>query len=343
MNNKLSQLKHSYYLYIIIWVKYFTFKKLFNLFFNLYECKTKKIIIKSVPFIVNIDVSNICVLNCPLCPTGRRDPQKKGIMNFEKFKDIFDKVKDYLFDVKLYNWGEPFLCKDIFKIVDYCHKNNVGVRLHSNLNYYTEEILENIVKHKIDYLHLSIDGYSQEAYEYYRRSGDIGKVFKGLEKIQEYKKKLKNRFPIIHWGYLINNKNKDEIEKASNYAKKIGVEVFEAFNMCLFTTLGDRYSREKYTEFLSEVSEENKCSSWESEGACSFPWIELVINPNSSFYPCCIMYEDGDIFGWFNNSQDIHQILNSEILVESRKLFKNKNYKTKCATPCNRCAWCIKL
>ncbi len=336
------KLKHFYYLYIVIWFKYFTFKKIFNAMFNFYEYKNKKSVIKSIPIIINIDVSNVCVLNCPLCPTGKREAQAKNTMKFEEFKQIFDKVKDYVFDVKLYNWGEPFLCKDIFKMVDYCHKNNVGVRIHSNLNYYTDEILENIVKSKIDYLHLSIDGYSQKAYEFYRINGNINKVFEGIKKINEYKKNLKSRFPIIHWGYLINNINKDEIEKARNYAKEINVEVFEAFNLCLFTTLGDVYSKENYNIFLSEVEKEENCNSRTDKGYCCFLWLELVINPNGSFYPCCIMYKDSDIFGWANDERDIHQIVNSDVFVESRKSFINKNYMPSCNTGCSRCTWYTK-
>lgn len=335
-----TRLKHNYYLYTVIWMRYFTFKKFFNLLLNLYECKTKKIIVKAIPFIIYIDVSNICVLNCPLCPTGRKDQsQLKSTIKFEEFKQIFDKVKDYLFDVKLYNWGEPFLCRDLFKIVDYCHKNNVGVRLHSNLNYYTDEILENIVKYKIDYLHLSIDGYSQKAYESYRVNGDIGKVFKGLEKIQKLKQELNGKYPVIHWGYLINNKNKDEVKKACNYAKKIKVEIFEAFPMSLFTTLGDKYDKNQYLKFLSNFKKENQCNNRTSNSSCPFLWIELAINPNRSFCPCCIIYEDKDIFGWIKKDTNIHEIINSEVFIESRKLFKNKNYKPKCFTPCNRCTW----
>mgnify|MGYP001582177650 CR=1 FL=1 len=342
MNNTLIRIKHKYYLYLVFWVKYFSFKKLFNVALNIYEKKTKKTTIRSVPFVMHFDISNACVLNCPLCPTGRGEHQAKGVMKFEDFKKMFDKVKDYLFDVKLFNWGEPFLCKDVFQIVEYCHQNRVGVRFHSNLNYYTDEILENIVKYKVDYLHLSIDGYSQEAYEFYRVNGNIAKVFKGMERIQELKKKYRSRYPIIHWGYLINNKNKHEIGQAASYAKKIGVEVFEAFDLSLFTSLKDRYSKESYNKFLSEVNDEKHYNIMPMKGACPYIWIDFVVNPNGSCYPCGIVYEDEDIFGWVNDEKNIHEIVNSEIFVESRKLFKNKDYKPKCYTACDKCIWFTK-
>ncbi|MFA6537250.1 MAG: radical SAM protein [Patescibacteria group bacterium] len=336
----LEKFKHAFYLYVIIWLRYFTLKKMYNFFLNLYERKIKREQLRSVPFIVNIDVSNVCILGCPLCPTGRKDSsQTKGTMTLAQFKIIFDKIKDYVFDVKLYNWGEPFLCHDLFLIVEYCHANKVGVRLHSNLNYYTEEILQNIVKYKIDYLHLSIDGFTQENYQFYRRNGDIAKVFAGLKKIQELKKEQGSFFPIIHWGYLINNKNKAEVLLSRDYAKKLKVEIFEAFNMCLFTTLGDKYNQGHYQEFLSEVVAEEKCNFRTDKNHCPYLWNELSINPNGTFYPCCIMYEDKDVFGQFNDDRTIQQIVNSEIFIESRNLFRQKDYKSKIATPCQRCTW----
>jgi MoaA/NifB/PqqE/SkfB family radical SAM enzyme len=343
MNEIFSKLKHYYYLYLFFLIKYFSFRKFLNLLLNLYEYKTKKIVVKSIPFKVHFDVANICVLHCPLCPTGRREKgQSKGTINFEKFKMIFNQLRDYLFFIRLYNWGEPFLCKDLFKIVDYCHESNVGVQLHSNLNCYSDEILENIVKSKVDYLHLSIDGYTQEGYEFYRVGGNIHKALQGLKKIIEYKQNLKSKYPIIHWGYLINNKNKDEVERARAYAKKIKVDIFESYYISLFNKLDDEYNQDDYDKFLSKIKDESSCARRKSKSHCNFLWCGLAINPNMSFSPCCIIYKDSDAFDLFNNKKRIQDIFNSEIFIESRKLFKFKSYKSKCTTPCNRCNWFTK-
>jgi hypothetical protein len=193
------------------------------------------------------------------------------------------------------------------------------------------------VKCKIDYLHLSIDGFSQEAYEYYRIGGSISKAFYGLEKIQEYKRKYKSKFPIIHWGYLINNKNHHEVEAAENYAKKLKVEIFEAMDISLYTALDDTFSKENYSRFLSDVKEESKCSSRTHHGYCKFLWVQNVINPNGTFCPCTLIYKDQDVFGSFNGIIGIEKVFNSEIFTESRKIFKYKNYQPKCFTPCSRC------
>ncbi len=98
-----NKIKHFYYSYIYFLIKYFSFKKLFNLLYNFWEYKAKKINLNSVPSVVHIDVSSACILNCPLCPTGKSDKrQKKLSMGFNDFKDIFDLVKDYVFFSKKY-------------------------------------------------------------------------------------------------------------------------------------------------------------------------------------------------------------------------------------------------
>ena len=345
MEKKLNNLKLFYFTYLHFILKYFSFKKLFNLVLNLYEYKTKKIILRSIPFLINFDVSNLCVLKCPLCPTGRGDKrQTKGVMKFEDFKVVFDKVKDYLFFVWLYNWGEPFMCQDIFKIVDYCHKNKVGVRLHSNLNYYNDSIIKNIVKSKIDYISLSIDGFTQKNYRFYRKNGDINKVFSGIKKIQKYKKEFKSKRPILVWQYLINNRNQGEVEQARLFALSNKIDFFDSRPLFLFMDTELKYRKSDYEKFLSKTSvTEKNAQTIKSKSSCRFLWCSLAVNPNSSYLPCCIAYRDSEIFGTFkNNRQTINSVINSQIFVESRKLFKNFNYQPECFTPCLSCGWFTK-
>ncbi len=348
MNKTIKRLKHDYYLYFLPFFKYFSLKKFGNLLLNLYEFKTGKVILKSTPFLLYFDVANICLLNCPLCPTGnRKKGQTKGTMKFDDFKKVFDQFKEKLFFVWLYNWGEPFLCKDVFKIIDYCHQSHVGVYLHTNLNFYDENLLKNIVKHKIDYLSVSIDGISQKNYQFYREGGNLKKALDGLRKIMKFKREYRAASPAIVWQFLINNHNKDEVKKARRLAKKLKVNVFEARPLLLFTEIDSRYSHNIYQKFLGETSfsEAEACNPSSSQ-KCHFLWHSLTINPDTSFAPCCAIYLDKDNFGSFKNSkknnQDLDKIINSLPFTESRKMFVNQNYSPIRKTACSRCDWYTK-
>ncbi len=343
MNRTIIRLKHDYYLYFLPFIKYFSLKKFGNFLLNLYEFETGKILLRSTPFLLYFDIANICLLNCPLCPTGAgKKGQTKGTMKFDDFKSVFDRFKDKVFFVSLYNWGEPLLCKDLFKIVDYCHQNRVGVHLHSNLNYYDENLLENIVKHKVDYLSVSIDGINQENYQFYRRKGDLKKALGGLRKILKFKKKYKTGRPAVIWQFLINNWNQGEVKKAEKLAKELKVNVFEARPLLISTEIDSLYSHSLYQKFLGKTSfSEAETSNPRSIKKCHFLWHSLTINPDTSFAPCCAIYLDKDNFGSFEtnkkNSRKLDKIINSSPFIESRKMFVKENHSSIGKTACSRC------
>jgi len=333
------QLKHYWYLYCLPFIKYFSLKKLANLLLNLYEYKTKRIYLKSVPWVIYIDPVNACILHCPLCPTGRNDSrQEKATMKFTDFKKIIDKIKPYPFFIYLYKWGEPFLNKEIFRMVDYCHQNKIGVLMHSNLNFYDEEILKNIVSSKIDYLSVSIDGFTQKNYSFYRRRGNIKKVKKALEKIIYWRKKLKSPYPKIVWQLLLNNRNIGERKLAEDYAKKIGVDVFESRPLFLDMETKLRNDYKDYKKYLSRVCSYKEASYSSNPHHCRYLWIGLTVNPRGYLAPCCAVYADNDNFGNIFNGE-LKDIINSEIFTESRKLFTKRNYQPKRYTVCQSCQW----
>jgi MoaA/NifB/PqqE/SkfB family radical SAM enzyme len=185
----ITKIKNKIY-YIILYQNYlcylqnFTLKKSLNIIRNSIEYKLKKTKLKSMPVAYGIDICNVCNLKCPLCPTGTDcTKRKKQIMTFENYKIIFDKIKNYAFTVNLYNWGEPFLNKDFIKILEYSKKNKTGVLLSTNLNFMKDEIIDSMIKLKLDKIVVSLDGASQETYEKYRRGGDFERVVLNLKKL----------------------------------------------------------------------------------------------------------------------------------------------------------------
>lgn len=76
-----------------------------------------------LPYDVIIDPCNICMLHCPLCPTGRGETsRKRAVMEFELFKKIIDEIGDYVISVNFTNWGEPLLNRDLDRMIRYCKK-----------------------------------------------------------------------------------------------------------------------------------------------------------------------------------------------------------------------------
>lgn len=330
----MKRLKLLYNSYLIFFIRYFSFKKLKNALLNIYEFKTKKTKLKSFPWVAGIDPANICVLNCPLCPTGRKEKTvTPKVITFEEFKKYFDQIKDYLFFIRLYDWGEPFLCKDIWKIIKYCHRNNVGVVINSNFNAINEKDIQKIIDYKVDYLMLSIDGVTQEIYEKYRRGGNLKKVFSLLSKLIELKKEKKLKRPFIEWQYLLSKKNKCELEKAREKAEKMGIDFFKVHNLRLYTSADDKPDLDIFNEWvLGEISDQKE------KKACHILWTSANITPFGLIQPCHGIYSEKYHFGDLKR-ESLEKIWNNELFQEARKMFVTKDFKPKRDLICHKCVW----
>jgi len=281
-------------------------------------------------------------LKCPLCPTGINCPdRKKKFIFFEDYKNVFNKIKKYAFVVNLYNWGEPFLNKDILKIIEYTKKNKVGVLLSTNLNYMTDELIDSIVKLKLDKIVISLDGASQETYGKYRKGGNFNKVLENLKKIIKKKKELNSNYPRIIWQYLISKKNEKEINKAKKIAEELGIKINFLY---LRTSQLIRRKREKLNEkivkeWVSEKFEgapKEASSTINTKGSCVYPSKYLFVNPEGTTSPCCALYDEKTDFGNLLNN-NLKEVWNNEKYVSARSRFSKEKISKKVFTVCDVC------
>jgi MoaA/NifB/PqqE/SkfB family radical SAM enzyme len=335
---------HYLFLYknYLSYLENFTFIKLSNALYNSYEYKLKKIKLNSYPSAYGIDIGNFCNLKCPLCPTGKNNPnRKKKFMFFDEYKTIFDKIKKYAFVVNLYNWGEPFLNKDILKIIEYTKKNKVGVLLSTNLNYMTDEIIDSIIKLKLDKIVISLDGVSQETYGAYRKGGDFNKVMENLKKIIKRKKELNSKYPRIVWQYLISKKNEKDVGKAKELSKELGIKINFLYMRTsqLIKKKGEKINEELVKEWVSENfkgTSEEASSTINTKGVCSYPFKYLFVNPEGTTSPCCALYDQKTDFGDLLKT-DLKELWNNKKYVSARSRFSKKKPKEKVFTICDIC------
>src|SRR3989344_4437833 len=189
-----------------------SFQRLSNLVKTAVNYGLKRQVIDSYPPRLFIDPVNACVLHCPLCPTGKGEKGRAiGNMKFTDFQKILDEVGPYLYELDLYNWGEPFLNKDIWEMIAYARKKGVKVRISSNMNYWKEGFAENIVDSGLDQLIVSCDGTDQKSYAKYRIGGDFGKVMAHVKQVAMAKKRLGRKNPKLIWQFLVMRQNEHQV------------------------------------------------------------------------------------------------------------------------------------
>lgn len=85
------------------------------------------------PYVLTVEISNACNLKCPLCQKGlREDVKRTNIITADQYKGLIAPITQYLYQIFLYNWGEPFLNPDIYEIIAFNSCNNFSSVVSTN-------------------------------------------------------------------------------------------------------------------------------------------------------------------------------------------------------------------
>lgn len=309
-------------------------KLIFWYSFNYYNLTGKAL----APVSIGIDPGNICNLKCPLCPTGSGNLNyKRSFMDLATFKTVIDKIPS-LKRISLFNWGEPFLNKEIFEMIKYAKNKKIFVTVHSNFSLKKDNnFFVNIVQSGLDNLTLSIDGAFQARYEKFRVGGDLDLVISNIKTLIDVKNQYQSKKPEIIWKYTINQFNEQEIDVAKKIAAQIGikfitskVEVHDMPDAFFDTPITERNQQwlPKNQEYIHELSVNRPCDRL---------FTSLVVNPDGKVFPCCYLTDENNVFGDLLKD-DFQDIWQNDKFRYSRNLFTNKKHSTKpVKTACSQC------
>ncbi|MCX7734596.1 MAG: radical SAM protein [bacterium] len=314
-----------------IFTRYTSFRKILNLFLvliNHYIIRGKKVY--AYPIKITVDPTSYCNLRCPLCPTGRGDISRtKGFMSFDTFKKIIDELKDFIFVVDLFNWGEPFLNKQIFDFISYAHSKRIKTRVSTNLNFFKDDFALKLIESGLDELVVSIDGASEETYSRYRIGGNFAKVMNNLERIVETKRKMKSKKPKILWQFIIMKHNESEIEKAVGISKRLGIEISfipTRADMGEEVRLSDEEKIQRYKDWFpsQRFSRYNDREKKIKPKTCLFLWTQGTINWDGSVSGCCAIYPQSADFGNIISDGGFMRVWNNQKFQYARYIVKNR-------------------
>lgn len=312
-----------------------TFKKYINLIKQNKNAKQKAPYLNSFPSIAIIEPTNSCNLKCPLCPSGQRRFTNRGYMGLELYEKILTQLAPYIFEVWLYNWGEPFLNKDIFKIIQFTQKSNAATTISSNLNYLPDNYEFEMVKSGLERLVVSFDGMTQDTYSAYRRGGRMDAVIDNIKRIQNAKKILQIKYPLVKIQFLVNKFNEHQIEEAKTFAAENDLEI--EFKPLQFNSQ-DPDQRTKWEPTTKKYPRQSYLSGAERELGvywCDWLWKYAVINWDGTISPCCNWIEKGVFEFGDLKKQSFKEIWNNEYFVSARMAINNKHSDV--ITACTGC------
>jgi len=321
--------------------KEFIMKKISNSIVSRLSTFLGKTRLPYFPSKITIESGNICNLRCPLCPTGQHDKSaKKGFMPFDLYKKILDEIGSHLSLIRLYNWGEPLLNKELLPMIRYAMKYGVEVKISTNLSLKLDDAdIGELLQSGLKIIYISCNGTSKETYLRYHVGGDFDVVMDNMKRLVQKKKEMSRCKTKLVWLFHVFKHNEHEREQARKMAKDIGVkikinkmrpdmgkEIFETTQSALQRDAGWIPENRKFM-----VGSEKKKKK---RIACDLPWTETVINWDGAVLPCCAVYSETFAFGNIQK-ESFAQIWNNEMYISARKEILGKENKKK--TICHIC------
>lgn len=257
------------------------------------------------PWKLTFDLTNVCQLRCPLCPTGlQAQDRESGHAQFHMFERLLEEVGDYVFFIDFFNWGEPLLNRRLEEFVQLASSKNIVCSISTNLSLpLTDERIRRLVTSGLNEILISLDGASSDTYAIYRRQGKFELVWENMRRLIRAKRSLGQTFPLITWQFLVFRFNEHEIDKAKVMAAEIGVDrlIFRAPFLDV-----DRYpvpDSEKEAMAAWAPSEPRfRIADPGPKSRCGWHYMSSAINWDGSVASCCTTFKKQDDFGTIGKS-----------------------------------------
>lgn len=269
--------------------------------------------VRSRPFVLLLDPSSICQLQCPMCPTGlenagqvgpgRARYRPRGLLDRKLFDALLDELGETLFIVHLYNWGEPLLNPDFTHFVRALVARDIAVDTHTNLSLRLDAAaIDALIESGIDRIEASIDGFSQATYGRYRVKGRFELARDNLLRLAAARDRLGRATQIV-WNFLVFRFNEGEIEVAQRFCADHGIE-FARREAYVSRVLRDDFlpsyrAGEALEDFFDRqaLPFDPASIAVRSEQSCGWHYFYSVVNADGTVSPCCAPWESDWDFG----------------------------------------------
>ena len=300
------------YTHLLAFIKNNSILKLTNFIYSEYECRIKKVKVKSKPYLINSEPTNSCNYKCPFCPTGKREPRSIGFAPVELYESLLKKIGKYTYLITLHGWGEPLMNKHLPEIIKLAHDNKIFTVVTSNGSLLTKEISKEIISSKLDYLILSVDGTSEESYQKYRIGGSLDVVMNNIKELILLKKEMKSKSPFIEMQFIVFKHNEHEISGAKKLAKELEIDNIVFMPAYTEDSGFDSTDKKYHLPKRSPLSERKDCKHL---------WTTLTFHWNGKVVSCCYDYS-GEIEYSDIKNENFDELWNSHYFQESRTLIK---------------------
>lgn len=263
----------------------------------------QKMHVSDYPLLVDIELSSICNLTCPMCYTTT-DLFKQQVntkrMDWELFKRIIDEIGGKVPAIRLSLRGEATLHTKFIDAIRYAKQK--GIKEVSTLTHGGKLTLPYFAKAAragIDWITISVDGVG-ETYDKIRRPLKFNDLIRKLEAIKQYKSEHQLKRPVIKvqgiWPAIKEN--------AQLYYDTLA----PLTDLVAFNPLIDYLSNDKNIEYLENFT-------------CPQQYQRLVIGADGLVMKCSNDEENHEVIGNIN-TETIYSVWHGEKMQAVRDMHK---------------------
>lgn len=334
--------------------------------------RNTKEVIHDPPLFLGLGVIGKCNLSCKMCPKHSslsKIESKNDVMDAQLVEKIISQLGQFspkLKQIEFQDYGEPFLYKDIFKLVDRVARFLPDCRSYITTNgcLLNSELIEQILQSKIYFIQFSLDACTESTYNKIRKGGDFSKVITNIKLLVSRRDLLNLKKPFIATNFIILRSNIHELRGYIDLGESLGVDkigfvlpfgLFDSDKNEVITLLNEEEN--EYSNLFLQIKNElndiypnnqkryripdilpNECLL-----DCSFrATSQIFIDTKGNVYPCCVIAvkaQEGstNAYAMGNcNNQSLQEIWDSSKFIQ----FREKFYRGE--LPCAICKDCLK-
>lgn len=259
------------------------------------------------------EITHQCNYGCSYCMFSCNYLKVDGELTIEECFHVIDELVKNNFKHLKITGGEPFIRKDIIKILEYASKRLI-TDISTNASLITPEIVEDLNKLDLKMIHVSLDG-NKEEHESVRGRNTYDKTIRGLQA-------LKKSINKVRIGSVIHSNNEYSLENL--IIDSINIEADEIIFSIMEPVLGqDRsliktISNDKLIDSLNKYKEKYKD--------------KIIVNYNFGKQPNYVhICPGGDKFLYINNLGKVSPcpwVYENDKSLISEKSLKDKSLNT---------------
>src|SRR5215469_7970961 len=152
--------------------------------------------LNALPVEYIVETTAKCNLYCPMCPRETHK-QPTADMTDDVYERLVRQAGSTAEHMMLIGLGEPFMDRQIFNRIEFCHQHSISTLLSTNGTFLDEATAARVLDSPLEQITLSFDGAKKETFEFYRKGAKFERVRDNFVRFARMKRDRRSKLQIV--------------------------------------------------------------------------------------------------------------------------------------------------